>query len=710
MKLQQIVSTQFLLAAALLACAPQPDGGREGKPVPQRSQHPTLAIDDARLADADRDIGNWLLNGRTYADQRFSPLDQISENNVEQLGLRWSLETHTRRGLEATLIVVDGVLYASGSWSVVFAVDARTGREIWRWDPQVPRSYGQRACCDVVNRGVAVYQGRVYASILDGRIAALDAATGALVWETQTVDPNLPYTITGAPRVVEGKVIIGNSGAEYGVRGYVSAYDAESGEFVWRTFIVPGDPSLPFESKALEVAAETWTGEWWKLGGGGTAWDAIVYDPELRLLYVGTGNGSPWARKYRSPGGGDNLYLCSILALDPENGELVWHYQTTPGDNWDFTSTQPLMLADLRIDGETRKVIMQAPKNGFFYVIDRLTGKLISAENFVEVTWARGIDTETGRPIENPDLDYSSGRDGRKTVLPSPMGGHNWHPMSYNPDTGLVYIPAQEIAWDFELTETFEHRPGVFNLGVELATGDTFPRESVSGHLLAWDPVKQREVWRAQYDLPANGGTLSTAGNLVFHGTSDGRFVAYRASDGELLWEMPSGTSIIAAPVSYLVDGQQFISVLAGWGGDFGLFGGDAALAAGANNIGRLLTFALGGRASIPKFEAPARTPTPLAVTASDESVARGNTQYHRWCARCHGVGVVGGGVLADLRYATPETHSVFSEIVLGGALLSRGMPSFAKWIAPDELEAIRSYILSRANELARPDIESTPH
>ena len=422
-----------LLALFALAC-------RSGAPPASDAEG---SVTDSSLAGADAQVDDWLSYGRTYAETRFSPLDQIDEGNVGELGLAWSYATGSTRGLEATPLVHDGVMVATGSWSTVFALDARTGRELWRFDPQVDGAVGARACCDVVNRGVALYADRVYVGALDGRLIALDARTGARVWEVQTTDPELPYTITGAPRVVKGKVIIGNGGAELGVRGYVSAFDADTGKQVWRTYTVPAAPSEKQESNALEEALKTWTGdEWWKVGGGGTAWDSMAYDPELRLLYIGTGNGSPWVRQIRSPDGGDNLYLSSILALNPDNGELVWHYQTTPGDNWDFTATQHMILADLVIDGQPRKVIMQAPKNGFFYVLDRQTGKLISAENYVEVTWASHVDKATGRPVEVIGQDY---KEGLALVKPTAFGGHNWHPMSFNPKTGLVYIPAQEI-------------------------------------------------------------------------------------------------------------------------------------------------------------------------------------------------------------------------------------------------------------------------
>ncbi len=359
-----------------------------------------------------------------------------------KLGLAWQFETATERGLEATPLVIDGVMYATGSWSVTYAIDARSGKQLWKYDPEVHRKYDNIACCDVVNRGAAFYKGKVYVGVLDGRLAALDANTGKVAWQTTTVDQNQPYTITGAPRIANGKIIIGNGGAEYGVRGYVSAYDAETGKLAWRFYTVPGDPSKPQENTALERALPTWKGnDWWKYGGGGTVWDSIVYDPELNLLYVGTGNGSTWNRHVRSPGGGDNLYLASILAINPDNGELVWHYQTTPGDTWDYTAVQPMMLADLQIGGRLRKVIMQAPKNGFFYVIDRATGELLSADKYVEVNWASHVDMKTGRPVEIAGADYEKAG---AYIRPGPLGGHNWQAMSFSPTTGLVYLPAQD--------------------------------------------------------------------------------------------------------------------------------------------------------------------------------------------------------------------------------------------------------------------------
>ena len=490
-------------------------------------QPPPRPVDDAALATPEARQQDWLSYGRDYYEQRFSPLNEISETNVDKLGLAWQFETATERGLEATPLVVDGVMYTTASWSVTYAIDARTGKQLWKYDPEVHRKYDNLACCDVVNRGAAFYKGKVIVGVLDGRLVALDANSGKVAWQTTTVDQTQPFTITGAPRIARGKVIIGNGGAEYGVRGYVSAYDAETGKLAWRFYTVPGDPSKPQENKALEKALPTWKGtEWFKVGGGGTVWDSIVYDPELNLLYVGTGNGSPWNRDLRSPGGGDNFYLCSILAINPDNGELVWHYQTTPADTWDYTSVQPMMLADMNWAGKPRKVIMQAPKNGFFYVLDRATGELLAADPYVEVNWATHVDLKTGRPVEVPGAAY---KDKGTYIRPGPLGGHNWQAMSYSPRTGLVYIPAQDNGRYYEQPKDFTFVPNQYNLGVA-PIGRNMDRYDIpyKGRLLAWDPVARKPRWTVEYGNYWNGGTLATAGNLVFQGTASGDF--YRVS------------------------------------------------------------------------------------------------------------------------------------------------------------------------------------
>lgn len=709
--------------------APEPQPETDN-PV-QRIRDVTATLDGERIRNANEEPGNWLAHGRTYDEKRFSPLTQINDDNVESLGLTWYFDTNTNRGLEASPIVVDGVMYSTGSWSVVFANDAKTGELIWKYDPEVPKAWGAKACCDVVNRGVAVWKGKVYVGTLDGRLVALDAGTGEVIWDINTIDRSKPYTITGAPRVVKDKVIIGNGGAEYGVRGYVTAYDTETGEQAWRFYTVPGNPDEPFESPAMEMAAETWTGEWWKMGGGGTVWDSMAYDPELDLLYIGVGNGSPWNQMVRSPGGGDNLFLSSIVALDPDTGEYVWHYQTTPGDTWDYTATQHMILADLEIRGEMRKVLMQAPKNGFFYVVDRVTGEFISAKPYVPISWATHVDPETGRPVETENARYQAANPlaslspeeqiaALKSMSneeleqafhkPAPYGGHNWHPMSYNPQTGLVYIPALDIPYAYGNEPEFEYKEGQWNLGVDFQLNappaDRGLQEEmagmVRGHISAWDPVKQEEVWRVQYPGAWNGGILSTAGNLVFQGTSDGRVVAYAADTGEELWSSPARTGVIAPPVTYTVEGEQYVTVVAGWGGAFALSAGEAAEKLNQKPRGRILTFKLGGEAELPPIEPPESIPEPPELDATEEQIAQGKAVYHRYCGVCHGAGVKGGGVIPDLRHMAPGKHLVFEDIVLGGILEDRGMVSFDDVLTKQDVQDIQAYVISEAHQMER--------
>lgn len=653
-------------------------------------------VDQAAIVASENDGSQWLSHGRTYTEQRFSPLKQITEQNADQLGLAWHLDLDNHRGLEATPLFSDGVLYASLSWSRAIAIDVKTGKQLWAFDPQIDRGKARDACCDAVNRGVALWNGKVYIGTLDGRLVALDAKTGQQVWSQQTTDNSRPYTITGAPRVVKGKVIIGNGGAEYGVRGYFSAYDAESGKMEWRFYTVPGDPNKPYEHPELAEAAKTWTGDqYWKLGGGGTVWDSMAYDPELDLLYIGTGNGSPWNRNIRSPRGGDNLYLSSILAIQPDSGRLAWHYQVTPGDSWDFTATQQLTLAELKIAGKPRKVIMQAPKNGFFYVLDRETGKLLSAEKFGKVTWAEKIDMATGKPVEAPEARYT---DKPVVMWPSPFGAHGWHSMSFNPQTGLVYIPYQEIPGVYRNEGKDFVRRKAFNTGAGFSDATEIPREVVSGALLAWDPVKQKEAWRVPYSHYWNGGTLSTAGNLVFQGTADGNFIAYSADKGKKLWSFAAQTGIVAAPISYRFEGEQYVAVMAGWGGVAPLIGGDAANAPGVGNVSRLLVFKLGGKDSLPplpeKAQVVSRIPKQVDVSATD--LAAGQQMFGTYCSVCHGVGAVSGGLIPDLRKSDEARRSLFQQIVLDGVLKPLGMPSFKDTLEPADVEKIKQYVMSR--------------
>lgn len=652
-----------------------------------------MNVDDSRLRAADSDRSNWLTHGRTYSEQRYSPLDEINTTNVAHLAAVWTFFTGQSRGHESTPIVVDGVLYFTSAWSIVHAVDARNGAEIWRYDPQVPRDTAAKACCDVVNRGVAVYRGRVYGAALDGRLFALDARDGRRAWEVMTVDPTKPYTITGAPRIVKGNVIIGNGGADFGVRGYVSAYDAETGELRWRTFTVPGDPARGFESPALAAAATTWKGEhWWEFGGGGTVWDSIAFDPDLDLLFIGTGNGSPWARNLRSPGGGDNLYLASILALRPDSGELVWYYQTTPGETWDYAATQHLVLADLEIAGRLRKVLLQAPKNGFFYVLDRSTGQLVSAEKFVTVNWAERIDLETGRPVEVSGKDYTHGL---AIVQPSAFGGHNWQPMSFSPRTGLVYIPTQDVRGAYRRSTHGGGDDGTWNTGTDLALTVLLGPEQARGALVAWDPVRQREVWRHPYALPWNGGTLATAGGLVFQGSADGRFLAFDAANGKQLWEAHVGTGIGAGPVTYEVDGKQYVSVVAGWGGSFALTGGEAAAISRSDSRGRLVTYTLTDETLLPEDLAS-------DFVNGGGTTEEGERAYHRNCAMCHGArGVSGSAAIPDLR-RSELPYETFDAVVRQGLLAGKGMPNLARWVTASDTLLIKRYLDSERQSATR--------
>jgi quinohemoprotein ethanol dehydrogenase len=667
-------------------------------------------MNGARIVAADREPENWMVHGRTYDEQRFSPLKQINDQNVSQLKLAWFFDLDTQRGQEATPLVIDGVMYFTSAWSKVFALNAATGALLWSYDPKVPGVWGINACCDVVNRGVAAWNGTVFIGTLDGRLIALDAATGKLVWETLTIDRNFRYTITGAPRVVKGKVIIGNGGGEFGVRGYVSAYDAKTGKLLWRFFTVPGDPSKPFESPILAQAAKTWSGDWWKSGGGGTVWDTIVYDPELDWLYIGTGNGGPWGEKYRSPNGGDNLLTCSIVALKPDTGEYVWHYQEDAADDWDYDSAEQIILADVSVEGQPRNVLFQAPKNGFFYVIDRTNGKLISAKPFTYISWATGVDINTGRPIETARARYPGSNPA--PVVPGPLGAHSWQPMSYSPLTGLVYIPVNDAGFKYKLAVDFEPKNLAANYGIDVVAAG-MPQDpkikgailnTVKGKLVAWDPLQQKQEWVVERPGPWNGGTLSTAGNLVFEGTAGGNFEAYRADTGEKRWSFAAQTGVMAGPVTYAINGEQYVAVLAGWGGVFPLATGEVSFKSGrVRNISRMLVFKLGGTANLPAVE-PLQQPglvPPLPSRASDEMVHKGEALFQRYCAACHGDVAVSGGVLPDLRYSTTLENDEWFSDVLGGMLQSEGMVSFAKELSRGDAADVRAYVLFRRNQSA---------
>ncbi len=669
------------------------------------------SVDGARIAAADSNPGEWVTHGRTYSEQRFSPLEKINAGNVGELGLAWSFDLPENRGIEATPLVADGVMYTTSSWSIVRAFDAKTGKLLWEHDPQVPKSTGVKACCDSVNRGVALWGGKVYYGTLDGRLEALDAKTGKVAWSKVTVDQSKPYTITGAPRVVKGKVLIGNGGAELGVRGYLSAYDAETGDMAWRFYTVPGEKEADgaVSDKAMkDVARKTWNGEFWKVGGGGTVWDSMAYDPELDLLYIGVGNGSPWNRDIRSPGGGDNLFLSSIVALKPETGEYVWHYQTTPGESWDYTATQHIVLAELTIDGKPRKVLMQAPKNGFFYVLDRTNGKFISAEKYVSaVNWATGIDKVTGRPIEAPGARYE------KTLHlsnPGPLGAHNWHPMAFSPKTGLVYIPAQEIPFPYMQPggdkANFKYRPQGWNVGIDFLVAGLPDdeaqlkaiRASLKGKLVAWDPVAQKARWTVDYDGPWNGGVLATAGGLVFQGSATGEFAAYDAGSGKKLWGFDTQTGVVAPSMTYEIDGEQYVALMAGYGGGFATSAG-AGVDPRSEGPRRLLVFKLGAKSKLPARPVSTKTPLTLPATpGTPQQIAQGTAVFAANCGVCHGASGVSNFSIPDLRYSPTITDAaIFKSIVIDGDRKEQGMVSFASLLTADDAESVRQYLLNLA-------------
>ncbi len=651
----------------------------------------------------------WSKHGLGDDEQRFSALGQISADNIGKLGLAWSFDIKTKRGIQATPLMVDGVLYVSGSWSMVYALDAKTGALKWFYDPEVPRSTLAKGCCGAVNRGVAFANGKVFVGTYDGRLVALAADNGEVVWEALTVDQSQPYTITGAPRIAKNNIIIGNGGAELGVRGYVTAYNIDSGEMAWRFYTVPGNPADGFESEALEMAAKTWNGEWWKWGGGGTAWDSMAYDPELNLFYVGVGNGSPWNQSLRSPGGGDNLFLSSIVALRPDTGEYVWHYQTTPGETWDYTATQHIMLADLTIKGKQRKVLMQAPKNGFFYILDRATGELLSAEKFTVANWASHIDMDTGRPVET---DTARLFDGVNVIIPSNGGGHNWPPMSYNPNTGLVYIPTMIFPGNFKApSKDMDRKPkqSTYNTGFDrtalvppnVPDIDEILAGQFTGKLVAWDPIAQKEKWSLAPGRPGSSGTLSTASNLVFQGVQE-EFVAYDASSGERLWSSQTQTMAGGTPITYALDGEQYIAIAVGFGGGIGAEAGAISHAWKAKNRSRVLVYKLGGNHTLPPVSAEPELAMlkPAPVTADNEQVQQGLVLFARHCSFCHGDGLRSSGLVPDLRYSQAAIHQLWQDIVRGGILERNGMVSFAQYLSAEEAELIRQYVLSEANRV----------
>ncbi len=678
------MSKKILAAIALLACS-----GAQ-------------AEIDGRALGATADGRDWAAWGRTFDEQRYSPLDEINRDTVNRLGLAFSFEFDEIWNVSSQPLAVDGVIYLAVGYSVVHAIDAASGELLWKYDPKIDRKKMRLAWG---SRGLAFWKGRVYVGVQDGRLIALDAKTGVPAWSVLTTEPGDNRYITGAPRVFNDSVIIGHGGADFGhVRAYVTAYDTDTGAQRWRWHVVPGNPADGFENAAMEMAAKTWAGEWWKFGGGGTVWNAMTYDPEFNRVYIGTGNGSPWNHKLRSPGGGDNLFLCSVVALDADTGEYVWHYQTTPGESWDFNSTMDMVLADLEIDGAERKVLMHAPKNGFFYVLDRQSGELISAEKLGKVTWAERVDLATGRPVEVPGARYENGE---ALIWPGPNGVHNWHPMAFSPDTGLVYIPTREMAgWYND-----EGRdPKRWQMTVEDPMGlrgyfDDVPKNAGHSALVAWNPRVQSRAWQVRTPGLANGGVIVTRGGLVFQGRADGRFVALDAQTGAELWETHMGVGTQSPPMSFSVDGRQHVAVLAGWGGSQMLMGSMSAQHGwvGRKYPRRLLVYALDEQAVLP-VSPPPSWPQPIDdpdFVVDPKLAEQGKKLYGRTCVICHGTGVVAGGYAPDLRAsALPLSEQAFAAVVRDGALVSRGMPEYAEFSA-QELAALRHYIRQQARHEA---------
>jgi quinohemoprotein ethanol dehydrogenase len=660
---------------------------------------------------------NWGAIGFSYDEARHSPLTDINDTNVGKLGIEWFADLEDARGQEATPVVIDGTLYVSHAWSKVSAFDAASGKKLWGFDPKVPGEKAVNACCDVVNRGVAVWGEKLFVGTIDGRLIALDRKSGKEIWSEQTTDTERPYTITGAPRVVKDMVLIGNGGAEMGVRGYVSAYNADTGKLMWRFYTTPNPDKAKDGAASDAVFAEkanaTWSdkGEWQVSGGGGTVWDAIVYDQKFDQILIGVGNGNPWNHGTRSNGEGDNFFLSSVVALDAQTGAYKWHFQETPAETWDYTATQPIILAQQQVNGKDTSVLYHAPKNGFFFTIDRSNGKLIDAKPFVDgINWATGYDLATGRPIEVPEARFY--KTGKPFIgNPGALGAHNWHPMSYNPKTGLVYIPAMQIpqAYIAEADALDARKPVGFNVGLSFPAGALPDDPAVhraaiamtTGRLVAFDPRAGKVAWSVDYPAPWNGGTLTTAGNLVFQGTSTGRFRAYSADSGKQLLDLDMQSGIVSAPSTFRVGGVQYVAFMTSKGGAFPLVAGIAGgVTRKVPNIPRLVVMRVGGTAKLPAL--PVSTaldwnpPKPIGTPAQ---IAAGKMVYARYCTVCHGDSAVGNGFTPDLRVsATISSADAFKGVVLDGALKDRGMVGFANVLKPGDAEAVRAYLIERSN------------
>ncbi|MEP7311833.1 MAG: PQQ-dependent dehydrogenase, methanol/ethanol family, partial [Pseudomonadota bacterium] len=688
------VSLSTLAAASVLAgCAVSQQTANTSSARPTGSAANVTA---ERLTNAAREPAQWMSYGGTYSEQRFSPLKAINSANVGELNLQWFADYETNQNQHGSPLYVDGVIYVSTARNVVHAFDGKTGRQLWKYNPMI-QGERLRNNLGLVNRGIAAWRGKIIMGTLDSRLIAIDAKTGKAVWDVDTVPASLglgdmatKYSITMAPRVAKGKVFVGGSGGEFGVRGWIAAFDAETGKEAWRFWTVPGDPAKGFETKALERAAKTWDGNWWKIaGGGGTVWDAAVYDPVTDLLYFGTGNPTPWNSRARTASVGDNLYAASIVAVRPDTGEYVWHYQETPGDSWDYDAVSPMMTMDLTLGGQKKHVLVQPSKNGFFYVLEARTGKLISADPFTEVNWATGVDLTTGRPIEVPGARYEKEP---WNVAPGAPGGHTWHPNAYSPDTGLVYIPTWENYGTMaDLPKENQPVPGRFSIGVSF--GANVDRSTLKpnnkrvdlGWLRAWDPVKRQVVWQTEQGPRATSGVLATGGNLVFMGNGPGKALkAYDARTGKQLWNFDARTAVLAAPISYELDRIQYIAASVGGTAQGGYF---------APTHARMLVFALGGKAVLP--EPLPYTPPPLAPppsTASSDVITRGGDLYTLHCSVCHGVNGVQARTSFPNLTVTPLLHlqAGFDDVVLQGSRAEKGMGSFKKELSTADAIAVR--------------------
>jgi len=667
---------------------------------------PAVTVDNKLLAD-EADGRNWAAYGRTFGEGHYSPLTQINDKTVQRLGLAWSLDLDVTN-MQTTPLAVDGVVYLAAGYSIVHAVDARTGKLLWRYDSKSAEKAGKALRAGWGVRGLAFWDGHVFVGTQDGRLLSLVAATGKLAWEVQTLNQDGLF-ISGAPRVFNGLVLIGNAGSDFApVRGYVTAYDAKTGKQAWRFFVVPGKPGVADNAasdKALtDIAARTWGKDDWQHGGGGQVWNAMTYDPELNRVYLGTGSGAPWNWKLRSPEKGDNLFLASVVALDATTGQYLWHYQTTPGDAWDYDSATDMTLATMPVNGKPRKVILHAPKNGFFYVIDRENGKLISAEKLGKVTWADRVDALSGRPVESGNIRYEKGE---VNLYPSFLGMHAWPPQSYSPRTGLVYIPTLEVASGFsdEGVDKSPWKPLLYTpsySGLTAGTTDV-PEDAGKSILVAWDPRTQKAAWKIETRGISNGGTLATAGNLVFQGHADGKVHAYAADTGRDLWTFAAGQAITGVPISYSVDGKQYVTLTAG--PLTGVAGGFGSVSAqwGTNariHPRRLMTFALDAKTPLPATPLTARI-KPLAapqIKVDAKLAEAGGAAYIR-CVTCHGPGAVAGGAAPDLRAsALLLSHESFAGLLRSNALVSKGMPQFDD-LSDQQIEQLRHYVRQKANE-----------